>query len=99
VCDVQCARRICFFGFLLYDPVYSFQVSNHALGELFWFLMTALLGVTASRKCGTHPQGRHVSNDYGFRNGFRSLAIVAEILRALGKRDRRCRVVAHRNGQ
>src|SRR5262249_27983633 len=32
-------------SFLLYEPIYSFQVSNHALGELFWFLMTALIGV------------------------------------------------------
>jgi K+-sensing histidine kinase KdpD len=32
--------------FLLYDPVYSFRVSDvHALGELFWFLITALVGV------------------------------------------------------
>jgi len=30
-------------AFLLYDPIYSFRVSDeHALGELFWFLMTAL---------------------------------------------------------
>ena len=33
-------------AFLLYDPVYSFYVSSmHALGELFWFLIIALLGV------------------------------------------------------
>ena len=36
-------------AFLLYEPIYSFQISPHALGELFWFLMTALIGV----KCVT----------------------------------------------
>jgi K+-sensing histidine kinase KdpD len=41
-------------AFLLSDPVYSFQVSNHALGELFWFLMTALLGVNCIAKV-RHP--------------------------------------------
>jgi K+-sensing histidine kinase KdpD len=37
-------------AFLLYEPMYSFQVSNHALGELFWFLMTALIGVNCIAK-------------------------------------------------
>jgi K+-sensing histidine kinase KdpD len=33
-------------AFLLYDPIYSFRVADvHALGELFWFLITALVGV------------------------------------------------------
>jgi len=33
-------------AFLLYDPIYSFYVSSmHALGELFWFLIVALVGV------------------------------------------------------
>jgi Domain of unknown function (DUF4118) len=33
-------------AFLLYDPIYSFRVSDErALGELFWFLMTAVVGV------------------------------------------------------
>ena len=33
-------------AFLLYDPIYSFRVSDErALGELFWFLMSALVGV------------------------------------------------------
>ena len=33
-------------AFFLYDPIYSFRVSSvHALGELFWFLVIALLGV------------------------------------------------------
>jgi K+-sensing histidine kinase KdpD len=33
-------------AFFLYDPIYSFRVSDpHALGELFWFLTIALLGV------------------------------------------------------
>jgi len=33
-------------SFLLYDPIYSFRVSDErALGELFWFLVTALVGV------------------------------------------------------
>jgi K+-sensing histidine kinase KdpD len=37
-------------AFFLYDPIYSFRVSSvHALGELFWFLVIALLGV----KCVT----------------------------------------------
>jgi len=32
--------------FFLYDPIYSFRVSSvHALGELFWFLVVALVGV------------------------------------------------------
>ena len=32
--------------FFLYDPIYSFRVSDErALGELFWFLMTAVVGV------------------------------------------------------
>src|SRR6516225_8575501 len=47
--------RVCLFSFFLYDPVYSFYVSNtRALGELFWFLIMALIGV----KCVTelrHP--------------------------------------------
>ena len=39
------AALIC-SAFFLYDPVYSFYVSSvHALGELFWFLVIALLGV------------------------------------------------------
>ena len=42
-------------AFFLYDPIYSFYVSNtRALGELFWFLIMALIGV----KCVTelrHP--------------------------------------------
>jgi hypothetical protein len=33
-------------AFFLYDPIYSFHVSDmHALGELFWFLIIALVGV------------------------------------------------------
>src|SRR5262249_23869039 len=41
---VICSRRAS--AFFLYDPVYSFYVSSvHALGELFWFLVIALLGV------------------------------------------------------
>ena len=33
-------------AFFLYDPIYSFQVSDmRALGELFWFLIIALVGV------------------------------------------------------
>jgi K+-sensing histidine kinase KdpD len=33
-------------AFFLYDPVYSFYVSSiRALGELFWFLVIALVGV------------------------------------------------------
>jgi len=37
-------------AFLLYDPIYSFRVSDvHALGELFWFLVIALVGVKAWR--------------------------------------------------
>jgi K+-sensing histidine kinase KdpD len=44
-------------AFLLYEPMYSFQVSNHALGELFWFLMTALIGVNCFAKL-RHPSKR-----------------------------------------
>ena len=33
-------------AFLPYDPIYSFYVSStRALGELFWFLIVALIGV------------------------------------------------------
>src|SRR5262249_3990066 len=32
-------------AFLLYGPIYSLRVADvHALGELFWFLITALVG-------------------------------------------------------
>jgi K+-sensing histidine kinase KdpD len=44
-------------AFLLYDPVYSFRVSDvHALGELFWFLITALLGVQAVAQLRGHSE-------------------------------------------
>ena len=42
---IAVAAFIC-SAFLLYDPIYSFRVSDErALGELFWFLMTAVVGV------------------------------------------------------
>ncbi|MGA8694469.1 MAG: DUF4118 domain-containing protein [Xanthobacteraceae bacterium] len=43
-------------AFLLYDPIYSFQVSNRALGELFWFLMTALIGVKCVAELPHHSE-------------------------------------------
>jgi K+-sensing histidine kinase KdpD len=43
-------------AFLPYDPIYSFQVSNHALGELFWFLMTALIGVKCIAELRQHSE-------------------------------------------
>jgi K+-sensing histidine kinase KdpD len=43
-------------AFLLYEPIYSFQVSNHALGELFWFLMTALIGVKCVAELRHHSE-------------------------------------------
>jgi K+-sensing histidine kinase KdpD len=43
-------------AFLLYDPIYSLRVSDeHALGELFWFLMTALVGVKCVAELRRHP--------------------------------------------
>jgi K+-sensing histidine kinase KdpD len=43
--------------FLLYDPIYSFRVSDvHALGELFWFLITALLGVQSVAQLRGHSE-------------------------------------------
>jgi K+-sensing histidine kinase KdpD len=42
-------------AFLLYDPVYSFYLSSmRALGELFWFLVIALVGV----KCVVELSGQ-----------------------------------------
>src|SRR5215469_10355999 len=44
-------------AFLLYDPVYSFYVSSpHALGELFWFLIIALLGVKCVVELSRHSE-------------------------------------------
>jgi K+-sensing histidine kinase KdpD len=44
-------------AFLLYDPVYSFYVSNvRALGELFWFLITALVGVKCVAQLRQHSE-------------------------------------------
>ncbi len=44
-------------AFLLYDPVYSFRVSDvHALGELFWFLITALVGVKCVAELPRHSE-------------------------------------------
>ena len=43
-------------AFLLYEPIYSFQISHHALGELFWFLMTALIGVKCVAELRRHPE-------------------------------------------
>ena len=44
-------------AFLLYDPVYSFYVSSpHALGELFWFLIIALLGVKCVAELSRHSE-------------------------------------------
>jgi K+-sensing histidine kinase KdpD len=43
-------------AFMLYDPIYSFQVSNLALGELFWFLMTALIGVKCIAELRHHSE-------------------------------------------
>ena len=41
--------------FLLYDPMYSFRVSDlHALGELFWFLIIALVGVKCVEQLHRH---------------------------------------------
>ena len=42
-------------AFLLYDPIYSFRVSDErALGELFWFLMTAVVGVKCVAEIHRH---------------------------------------------
>jgi K+-sensing histidine kinase KdpD len=44
-------------AFLLYDPIYSFRVSDvHALGELFWFLVTALLAVQSVAQLRGHSE-------------------------------------------
>ncbi len=40
-------------AFFLYDPISSFYVSDpRALGELFWFLALALLGVKCVKELG-----------------------------------------------
>ncbi len=45
-------------AFFLYDPIYSFYVSDpRALGELFWFLALALLGVKCVKELG-RPSGK-----------------------------------------
>jgi K+-sensing histidine kinase KdpD len=44
-------------AFLLYDPVYSFYVSSmRALGELFWFLVIALVGVKCVAELRRHSE-------------------------------------------
>src|SRR5262249_41624042 len=44
-------------AFLLYDPIYSLYVSStHALGELFWFLIIALLGVKCVAELRRHSE-------------------------------------------
>jgi K+-sensing histidine kinase KdpD len=44
-------------AFLLYDPVYSFYVSSiRALGDLFWFLIVALVGVKCVVELSHHSE-------------------------------------------
>jgi K+-sensing histidine kinase KdpD len=51
-------------AFLLYEPMYSFQVSNHALGELFRFLMIALIGVNCIAKFRNPSEHRRAATSY-----------------------------------